>query len=153
MTPALHCHPGSSILPSMSQLVILPSNHAKHRMPRPLDKLYYLDLALPKDDDVELVSPPSLNTFSFNWLPRLARLPQHPIPCDIRVPPWRQGVTARKWPQGLAHQITYHHACQRHFTPRWPRSPTSDRSLQWCSTQVYATRGLASAFFSLLGPY
>ena len=41
----------------MSQPVILPSNHAKHRMPRPLDKLYYLDLAFPKDDDAELVSP------------------------------------------------------------------------------------------------
>ena len=45
----------------MSHLLILPSNHAKHRMPRPFDKLYYLDLALPNDDDAELVSPLALN--------------------------------------------------------------------------------------------
>ena len=44
---------------AMSQLVSLPSNHAKHKMPWPFDKLYYLDLALPNDDDSELVSPPT----------------------------------------------------------------------------------------------
>ena len=43
----------------MSQLLLLPSNHAKHKMLRPFDKLYYLDLALPNDDDTELVSPPA----------------------------------------------------------------------------------------------
>lgn len=50
-----------SALTSMSHLLILPSNHAKHRMPQPFDKLYYLDLALPNDDDAELVSPLALN--------------------------------------------------------------------------------------------
>ncbi|KIM53767.1 hypothetical protein SCLCIDRAFT_31638 [Scleroderma citrinum Foug A] len=38
----------------MSQVVLLPSNHAKDQMPQPLDKLYYLDLALPNDDGAEL---------------------------------------------------------------------------------------------------
>ena len=50
-----------SALTSMSHLLILPSNHAKHRMPRPFDKLYYLDMALLNDDDAELVSPLALN--------------------------------------------------------------------------------------------
>ena len=47
----------------MSQFILLPSIRAKHRLPRPFDKLYYLDLALPNDDDAELVSPPASNTF------------------------------------------------------------------------------------------
>ena len=42
---------------AMSLLVSLPANHAKHKMPRPFNKLYYLGLALPNDDSSELVSP------------------------------------------------------------------------------------------------
>ena len=44
---------------AMSQLMSLPSNHAKHKMPQPFDKLYYLDLTLLNDNDSELVSPPT----------------------------------------------------------------------------------------------
>ena len=146
-------HPLYTLTSTMSQLVLLPANHAKHRMPWPFDKLYYLDLALPNDDDTELVSPPAPNTFSFNWFPHLARLLQHPISCNVRVPPWRQGITTRERPQGLAHQIADHHTHRRHFTPCWPRSPGGDERFQWRSTQMYATRDPASAVFSLLGPY
>jgi len=50
----------------MSQLKSLPFNHIMHKMPRPFDRLYYLDLALLNDDDAELVSPPTPDTFSFD---------------------------------------------------------------------------------------
>ncbi|KIM59745.1 hypothetical protein SCLCIDRAFT_27137 [Scleroderma citrinum Foug A] len=40
----------------MSKLKSLPSTHEQHKIPltRPIDRLYYLDLTLPNDDDAEL---------------------------------------------------------------------------------------------------
>ena len=58
-----------------------------HKMPRPFDKLYYLDLALPNDDDTELVSPPTSKDIRRQLIPHLARLLQHSIPRNVRVPP------------------------------------------------------------------
>ena len=58
-----------------------------HKMPRPFNKLYYLDLALPNDDDTELVSLPTSEHIQRQLIPHLARLLQHSISRNVRVPP------------------------------------------------------------------
>ena len=42
---------------------VAPLYPCKAQIATTFDKLYYLDLALPNDDDAELVSPPASNTF------------------------------------------------------------------------------------------
>ena len=112
----------------MSKLKSLPSTHEQHKIPltQPIDRLYYLDLALPNNDNVELVRL-TAQTHSTSNDPHLAQLFQYSVSFDVWVLSWHQENTKRKWCWGLAHPNSRHHS---HWCHSHPPSPEVTKTIK-----------------------